>query len=126
MNEAVSIIIPVYNAGAYLRETIASVRAQSVRCWELILVDDGSSDNSRDIIEEETARGGDIRLLENSGPHGASYARNLGIAAAKGRYLCYLDADDLWHPEKLERQLSFMKEHRAAFSFTGYEFADEN
>ncbi|MCR4656442.1 MAG: glycosyltransferase family 2 protein [Lachnospiraceae bacterium] len=125
MSELISIVIPVHNAGQVLNETIASVKSQTYGEWELILVDDGSSDNS--VETAETAAMGDdrIRLIRNTGSHGASYARNAGVLDSKGRYLCFLDADDLWLPKKLEEQLGYMKSRDAAFSFTGYEFADE-
>ena len=139
MNELVSIVVPVYNAGRVIGETIGSVLSQSYTRWELILVDDGSTDESVSVIEGCIRRlnGGNegddaqalpdrIRLLRNTGEHGASHARNKGTEEAGGRYLCFLDADDLWDREKLSKQLSFMKQKGAAFSFTGYEFADEN
>ncbi len=137
----VSIVVPVYNAGRVIGETIDSVLAQTHTGWELILVDDGSTDESVSVIEDyirrlDTGNGntdadgralpGRIRLLKNTGEHGACHARNKGTEQAEGRYLCFLDADDLWDREKLSRQLSFMKQKGAAFSFTGYEFADEN
>lgn len=119
----VSIIVPVYNAGAYIEETIAMVCAQTFGCWELILVDDGSSDDSVKRIEgclkEEK-----IRLIRKPFNEGVAKARNTGIAAAKGRYVAFLDADDIWKPDKLEKELAFMKAHQAAFVFTAYEFGD--
>ena len=166
MYKLVSIVVPVYNARRVIAETIRSVRLQSYPDWELILVDDGSSDGSVEEIErmiheasEEGSQGENkaksvenakkasevksaadnaglngkpqkndhgIRLIKNTGEHGASFARNLGIDAARGRYLCFLDADDLWSSDKLSKQVAFMEEKHAAFSFTGYEFADEN
>ncbi len=125
MSELVSVVIPVYNAGRELSETIASVKNQIYKDWELILVDDGSSDDSVRIAEEASKEDGRIRLIRNTGEHGASFARNLGVSESKGRYLCFLDADDLWITNKLEKQLSLMKSKNVAFSFTGYEFADE-
>lgn len=124
----VSIIVPVYNAGKWIEDTILSVRSQTYRDWELILVDDGSTDNSVDEIRGFMTDGEDrIRLIDAGEKNrGAAHARNRGVEEAKGRYICYIDADDLWSPDKLEKQLAFMKENNAAFSFTGYEFADES
>lgn len=128
MNELVSIIVPVYNVKKYIRETVASVIAQTYTDWELLLVEDGSSDGTVEIIAGLMEAGGDsrIRLIRQPSNMGAARARNRGLMEAGGRYISFLDADDLWVPEKLERELSFLKEKGAAFVFTGYEFADEN
>lgn len=123
----VSIIVPVYNAGIYIEETIAMVRAQTFKNWELILVDDCSTDDSRARIERCIAReNGDIRLIAKDVNEGAAKARNTGITAARGRYIAFLDADDIWMPDKLEKELAFMKEKQAAFVFTAYEFGDKD
>ena len=122
----ISIIVPVYNAGAYIRETISMVAAQTYGNWELLLVDDGSKDDSREKIRESMESGdARIRLIEKQKNEGAARARNTGIEASKGRYVAFLDADDLWMPDKLEKELAFMKEKQAAFVFTAYEFGDE-
>lgn len=124
MNDKVSIIVPVYNAEKYIRETVASVLAQTYTNWELLLVEDSSEDNSRQVIEEIAAKdeSGRIRAFSKAN-EGAAMARNFGLEKAEGRYIAYLDADDLWNVDKLEKQLAFMKEKQAAFCFTGYEFA---
>lgn len=126
MKDKVSIIIPVYNAEKYIRETVASVKAQTYENWELLLVEDGSFDASRQLLTEMTEKKNDerVRLIcqENSG---VAKARNKGLSEATGRFISYLDADDLWSADKLEKQLAFMEEKQAAFSFTGYEFANE-
>lgn len=125
--ELVSIIVPVYNAGAYIKETISMVQAQTYENWELLLVDDCSGDDSRQRILECMESGdGRIRLISKPKNEGAARARNTGIEASKGRYVAFLDADDLWMPDKLEKELAFMKEKRAAFVFTAYEFGDEH
>lgn len=129
MNEKVSIVVPVYRAEKYIAQTMDLVRAQTYSDWELILVVDGESDSSGRVIEEYLQRTQDdrIRLFYRSdGQRGAANARNKGVEEAVGRYIAYLDADDLWRPEKLERELDFLREKKAAFVFTGYEFADEN
>lgn len=123
----VSIIVPVYNAGLYIEETIAMVRNQTCDNWELILVDDCSKDDGREKIERILSEGDKrIRLIAKPANEGAARARNTGIQAAKGRYIAFLDADDIWLPDKLERELSFMEKKQAAFAFTAYEFGDEN
>jgi glycosyltransferase involved in cell wall biosynthesis len=120
MNELVSIIMPNYNSARFVEETIVSVFAQTYENWELILVDDCSSDDSITIIESLMAEDKRIKLIklaENSGP---AIARNRGIEEAKGRYIAFLDSDDTWHPEKLSKQISFMQEHDIALCYTGY------
>ena len=124
----ISIIVPVYNVEKYIVETMDCVRAQTYPHWELLLVEDGGSDASAAVIEQYVQQTGDerIRLIRQPYNMGAAKARNRGLAEAKGRYIAYLDADDLWMPQKLEHELKFMQEKDAAFVFTGYEFADEN
>lgn len=123
-NPLVSIVIPVHNSERFIAETIKSVLAQSYKNWELILVNDCSTDNSMEVMEGFLSDKVRVINLEKNG--GAAKARNRGISEAKGEFICFLDADDLWHPEKLEKQVRFMIENDSAFSFTGYEFADEN
>lgn len=127
MDGLISIIVPVYNVERFIAETIDSVAAQTYKQWELLLVEDGSSDGSADVIERYIEEKGEkrIRLLRQPSNMGAAKARNRGLQEAQGRYIAYLDADDLWMPEKLERELAFMTRKDAAFAFTGYEFADE-
>lgn len=128
MGDLISIIVPVYNAENFIEETMDCVRAQTYPDWELLLVEDCSSDNTVTLIRQymEKAQDPRIRLLRQPSNMGAARARNRGVKEANGRYIAYLDADDLWMPEKLEKELAFMKEKGAAFAFTGYEFADEN
>lgn len=125
-SEKVSIVVPVYNAADYLEKTVEMVRLQTCESWELILVDDHSTDESRSILDRLAAEDGRIVVLEQeAGRKGAANARNLGIRRAGGRYLALLDADDVWRADKLERELAFLKEKNAAFVFTAYEFGDE-
>lgn len=128
MNELISIIVPVYNAENYILETMDSVLAQTYSDWELLLVDDCSSDRSAEVIAQyaEKEKESRIRLIRQTSNQGAACARNRGLMEAQGRYIAYLDADDFWMPEKLEHELEFMRKKDAAFVFTGYEFADEN
>lgn len=123
--ELVSIIIPVYNASSFLMDTIKSIQEQTYENWEAIFVNDCSKDNSVDLIKKEQKKDKRIKLLENKVNSGAAISRNNGIDASNGKYLCFLDADDKWHKEKLEKQIKFIKEKKCVFSFTGYQFADE-
>ena len=122
-----SVIIPVHNAAAFIEETIESVRHQTDTDWELIIVDDASTDNSVEIIRKIIARSPEnISLITRTKGGSAAGARNDGIDAAMGRFIAFLDADDLWHPNKLERTLSMMHEKEAGFAFTAYAFGDED
>lgn len=128
----VSIVIPVYNAAHFIGETIQYVKDQTYENWELILVDDCSTDNSCDVIEDSIREDlnmqgtkSRIRLIRQETNCGAAGCRNRGVACARGRYLCFLDADDIWECNKLARELEFIGKNKG-FVFTGYEFADEN
>lgn len=123
--DLVSIIVPVYNSERFLKETIKTVKNQTFKNWELLLVNDCSTDNSKNIINDEIKKDKNIRLIELKENSGAAVARNVGIDSANGRYIAFLDSDDLWKNQKLEKQLEFIKENECAFSFTGYEFANE-
>ncbi len=114
----VSIITPVHNDGPYIGKTIDSVLAQTYGVWELIVVDDGSTDNSTQIIKSYNDRR--IRYFRNDKSMGAAYARNRAIREAKGEYIAFLDGDDWWAPSKLEHQLDFMQTLKIDFSCTAY------
>lgn len=119
----VSIITPTYNCGRFIAETIESVLAQTYKNWEILIVDDCSTDDTRDVV----ARYNDSRIKyhcldKNSG---AAVARNTALKMAKGRWIAFLDSDDLWKPEKLERQLAFMINNDYAFSYHNYTEFDE-
>lgn len=124
MEDLVSIIVPVYNIEKFIRETIETVNNQTYKNWELIFINDCSTDNSAKIIQEYV--NDKIKLINQEENAGAAMARNRGMQEAKGKYIAFLDGDDLWEKEKLEKQIKFMKEKNIAFCFTGYEFADEN
>ncbi len=104
----VSVIIPTYNRAAWVTEAVASVLAQTWRDFELIVVDDGSTDATQEVL---AAFHGQLKVLCLEGRRGVSAARNLGAAAARGEWLAFLDSDDLWLPEKLARQVEYFKEH---------------
>ena len=122
---AVSIITPNYNTADFIGETIESVLAQTFDDWEMIIVDDASTDNSREIIQayaDKDKRIKPVFLKENGGQ---GKARNIATDLASGQYIAFLDSDDIWHPEKLEKHLHFMREKNAVFSYTAYGFIDE-
>lgn len=121
----VSIITPVYNGEAYVKETIESVLKQSYTQWEMILVDDCSTDCSEEIIRSMAESDARIRYYRNETNLGAADSRNRAIELAKGRYIAFLDSDDMWKEDKLKRQLRFMKERNVAFCYTACEVIDE-
>ena len=121
---SVSVVMPAYNSAAWLRAAVASVAAQTFQDWELVIVDDGSSDATPELARELAAGDARIRALFEPANKGAGAARNAGIAAAHGRYLAFLDSDDVWSPDKLRRQLHFMREGDRAFTFTRYRKVD--
>lgn len=120
----ISIVVPVYNAEAFLKETIHYVQQQTWTDWELLLIDDCSSDKSFAYALEEAQKDDRIRPIMQEKNAGAAQARNRGIREAKGEIICFLDADDIWNPDKLEKEYAFMQKKKAGFVFTGYEFAD--
>lgn len=124
-DKLISIVVPVYNAERFLDETVKTVQNQTYQNWELLLVDDCSTDMSVAIAQDYAKKDARVRSICQETNQGAASARNRGVQEARGRYLCFLDADDLWVPEKLEEELAFIEKKQAAFVFTGYEFADE-
>ena len=124
MEDKVSVVIPVHNAEKFITNTVDSVLAQTYGNFEIILCENNSTDSSKEILSAMSDPR--IKVLELTGVSDAAGARNAGVKEADGRYIAFLDADDLWNKEKLEKQISFMKEKNAVFSFTGYEFASED
>ena len=123
--ELVSIVTPSYNCSKYILCTINSILSQSFLNWELIIVDDCSSDNSVEVIKSFVNEDARIKLIQLSENSGAAVARNTAIEASQGRYIAFLDSDDLWHPEKLEKQIKFMQHNEIAFSYSAYEKINE-
>tara|TARA_R110002049_G_scaffold51245_2_gene145051 strand:- start:748 stop:1533 length:786 start_codon:yes stop_codon:yes gene_type:complete len=121
----VSIITPMYNSEAFISETINSVINQTYKNWELFLIDDASQDNTLWIVQPFLNSHSNIKVIKNERNFGAAISRNKGIEAAKGGYIAFLDADDVWKPEKLETQIAFMQNHHCDVSFSSYEQIDE-
>lgn len=122
----ISVIVPVYNAERFISETINTVLKQSYTNFELILVDDNSQDESEKIIRKFMLSDERIVYHKLDKNCGAAIARNTGIELAHGEFICFLDADDLWDENKLKIQYEFMKQNNYAFSYSSYEFANEN
>ncbi len=113
--------MPSYNCEQYIGESIVSVQQQTYENWELIITDDLSSDGTVEVVESFAKNDSRIKLLrlqQNLGPAGA---RNTSIEAARGEYIAFLDSDDIWYPQKLEKQISFMEDNEYNFSYTSYE-----
>lgn len=124
-NELISIIMPSYNSGKWIKETIASVQAQTYKKWELIITDDASNDNTVDVVKGMLDKDPRIKLYVLPVNSGAAKARNNSLAYTSGRYIAYLDADDLWVSDKLEHQLKFMHDKGVAMCYTDYDIVNE-
>lgn len=124
--EFVSVIMPVYNAQEFIAKSIESVLMQTYVDLELILIDDGSTDQSKKIIKEFMQKDSRIRYIELEKNMGVANARNIGIEESKGEYIAFLDSDDLWDNTKLEKQIKFMKDKNCAMSYTSCRVIDKN
>jgi teichuronic acid biosynthesis glycosyltransferase TuaG len=124
-NPLISIVTPCYNSARFIAQTIESVIAQTYQNWEMIIVDDCSTDESYTIALEYAAKDTRIKVCQMEQNSGAALARNKAIRISHGEYLAFLDSDDVWLPEKLEKQLHFMQENNSDFSFTEYEHMNE-
>ena len=122
----VSIIMPMYNAGKFLSKSIESVLEQTYQNWELLLIDDGSKDDSIDIALAFMEKDSRIFLLKNEQNMGIAKTRTKGIEASKGQYIAVLDSDDLWLPNKLEVQIKWMEEKKLLFTCSSYFVCNEN
>jgi teichuronic acid biosynthesis glycosyltransferase TuaG len=124
MKSLVSVVMPAYNSSTYIKQSINSVLQQSFKDWELLVIDGGSTDETLSIINEFAAIDTRIRLIHNLNDCGPAHARARGIKHAKGKYIAFLDADDLWLPEKLSLQIEFMYKNNYLFSYTSYRKMD--
>src|SRR6185437_1025409 len=122
----ISIITPSWNVEGLIGETIESVQAQTLRDWELLIADDCSTDNTAAVIEGYAAKDSRVKLIRQPRNGGPALARQAAIEQATGRFVAFLDSDDLWLPAKLERQIAFAREHRAALSFTAFRRINED
>ena len=122
----ISIITPSYNSAKFIAETIESVLAQTYTNWELLITDDCSTDNTVEIINKYVNQDSRIKLFCLGKNSGAATARNNSIEQAKGRFIAFLDSDDLWKPEKLEKQVDVMIKNNHAFTYTSYELINED
>lgn len=124
-NELISIIMPSYNSGKWIKETIASVQAQIYTNWELIITDDASSDDTVDVVKDIIEKDSRISIYVLPINSGAAKARNNSLEHASGRYIAYLDADDLWMPNKLGHQIKFMQDNKVGMCYTDYDIVNE-
>ena len=122
-NDLVSIIMPSFNCGPFITETIRSVQAQTYTNWEILFIDDNSEDETQTIIKELNEPR--LRYFKNETNLGAAHSRNKGLREAKGKWIAFLDSDDLWEPTKLEKQIKFMTDHGYHFSYHDYVEIDE-
>ena len=125
MSDMVSVIMPSYNTASYIAKSIESVIAQTYTDWELIIVDDYSTDNTDEVVAPFLTDPR-IRYIKNEENSGAAVSRNRALHEAKGKWIAFLDSDDLWLPDKLQKQIAFMEENNYAFSYTNYIEIDEN
>ncbi|WP_245812682.1 glycosyltransferase family 2 protein [Belliella buryatensis] len=121
----VSIVTPLHNSSKFIIETIDGVILQSYTNWEMIIVDDCSTDNGVEIVEKLQKQDDRIKLIKNEINSGPAVSRNRAIEAARGRFIAFLDSDDIWHPTKLEEQLNFMQKNDYVFTFTAYDKINE-
>lgn len=122
----VSVIMPCYNMEQYISDSIMSVRQQTYPHWELLIVDDASTDGTEAVIESHCQQDDRIHFTKKNIHSGIADSRNMCLKIAQGQYLTFLDADDIWQPKKLERQLAFMTEKGIGFSYSSYDCIDEN
>ncbi len=126
INTKVSIITPSYNSSEFISKAIESVLAQTYQNWEMVIVDDNSNDISNEIIRGYIQKDSRIKLIKLEKNSGPAISRNAALEVVNGRFIAFLDSDDIWHPDKLEKQVGFMLKRKAPISFTSYELIDEN
>lgn len=120
MNPLVCVVMPAYNAAEYIKDAVLSVMAQTYKNWELLIIDDGSTDTTSEIVEKIAAEDSRISYIKNEKNMGVARTRNRGMDLCKGDYIAFLDSDDMWHPEKLKEQIKCMEENKADLSYTSY------
>ena len=125
MSELISIITPTYNCANFIGETIDSVLAQTYSNWEMIIVDDCSTDNTEEIVNNYSNSDKRIKYYKLDNNSGAAVSRTKAMELANGQYMAFLDSDDLWYPNKLEYQINYMKKNNYAFTCTKYEQINE-
>jgi glycosyltransferase involved in cell wall biosynthesis len=121
----VSIIMPAHNAERTVTESVKSVLDQINREWELIIIDDCSSDGTRELCKSFSESDSRVRVLSNKTNRGVAYSRNRGVETARGEWVAFLDSDDVWRKDKLEKQMAFIQENNADISYTASAFMDE-
>jgi teichuronic acid biosynthesis glycosyltransferase TuaG len=121
----VSIITPSFNSEKFISETIQSVQNQTYKNWEMVIVDDCSSDETVAIVTKMALQDNRIKFFQSEKNLGTGIARNMALAKTKGRYISFLDADDLWKPQKLEKQMNFLETNNVPFTFSFYDCIDE-
>lgn len=124
--ELVSVIMPSYKCGRFIEKSIRSIQTQTYQNWELIIVDDCSGDDTISIVQDIQKEDHRIHVFSNAQNSGAAVTRNTALRSAKGRWIAFLDSDDLWEPTKLEKQIAFMEENGYAFSYTSYQEIDND
>ena len=122
----VSIVMPAYNAQDYIQEAIQSVLQQTYTEWELLVIDDASSDRTAEIVNQLVRKDSRVHYIKNKANIGAAESRNRGVELAEGQWIAFLDSDDCWHPDKLKRQLDLAEKHRAEFVFSGSAFMNKD
>lgn len=120
----VSVIIPAHNAADFIADTLSSAQRQTLKTIEILVVDDASSDQTAEIVSEASKADARIQLIKVNPNRGVANARNVGVQHALGEFVAFLDADDQWLPQKLEQQVTFLREHQAKFGYGSYELMD--
>lgn len=126
IDKLVSVVTPVYNAERFIGKTIKSVLSQTYEHFEMILVDDCSRDNSESVIKDLAKLDSRIKYVKLEENSGAAVARNKGLEHAQGQYIAFIDSDDVWKPEKLDKQISYMNENNYSFTYTNFEMVEED
>ena len=125
MQDKITVVTPTWNSENYIMDTIKSVQAQTYKNWEMIIVDDCSTDRTVEIVNKISGEDPRVQILVQNVNRGAAKARTRSMQAGTGRFVAYLDADDIWKPDKLEKQMEFMKKKKIGFSCTSYEVIDD-